>query len=545
MNLSTILNVAAGLGLFLYGMKMMSESLEKAAGDRLRRLLELLTKNRIMGILVGCIFTMLIQSSSATTVMVVGFVNAGLMNLAQAIGVIMGANLGTTFTSIIIALNVTQYAPIFLIIGVGLVLFSKKPNVNKVAHVIIGFGILFVGLNLMSGSLKTLKDDPNIVSLMSKFTNPLLAVLAGVLVTSIIQSSSASIGILQTLSAQGLVPFGTAIYIVFGCNIGTCVDGLLSSIGGKKDAKRAAFVHLLFNTFGTVVMLIILNIIRLPVVDWIETLLPNNFSGQVSAAHIIFNLVSVVVFFPFANILAKVAKLIVPGEDPKPAQKKLLYLDDNVYSVPTMAAVQVRKEVHRMAELVIDNLDKSWQGFLNKDMQIIEQVQQNEDVINFLNHEITHALIRINTLDLPQNDVNFVGTCFHVVNDLERVGDHADNICEFTKQAIDNNFSISEIGAAQLSSMMSDVLRILKMSLEVFDTENKEMLTQIEELENHIDDCEKELQQAHIDRLTQGQCRPAMGMIFSDIVSNLERVADHATNVAYSVIETEYIDVKD
>ena len=532
MTLSMTMSLLGGLALFLYGMKLMGEGLEKAAGDRLKRLLESLTRNPLMGLLVGVVFTMIIQSSSATTVMVVGFVNAGLLDLMQATGVILGANIGTTVTAWIVAgFQATAFMPLVLLIGVAMMMFLKKLKLQRIGQVIAGFGMLFVGMGMMSDAMKPLAESAEFARLMTAFSNPIMALLVGVAVTAIIQSSSASVGILEMLAIQGLVPLETSLYIIMGTNIGTCVTAMLSAVGATRTAKRAALIHLMFNVLGTLVVFILVSL--LPVSTWI-----GHISGpalQIAVAHTSFKVFEVLCFVLLRKWLVKLVMILVPGEDKQVEDKSLKFLDDRILSTPPIAVAQICKEIERMGDIAIANLTRAMDAFFNKDSALINEVEQSEDVVNYLNHEITRYMVAAAQLDLPASDVEQLGEMFHVVNDLERIGDHAENMAEYANSRIEEEIPFSEDGLAELRDMLDKTVALFKLSMEAFHTRDQHLLPRVLVQEENIDDMEKTLQQSHVDRLTRGACTPRSGMIFSDMLSNLERVADHATNVAFSI----------
>lgn len=532
MTLSMTMSLLGGLALFLYGMKLMGEGLEKAAGDRLKRLLESLTRNPLMGLLVGVVFTMIIQSSSATTVMVVGFVNAGLLDLMQATGVILGANIGTTVTAWIVAgFQATAFMPLVLLIGVAMIMFLKKLKLQRIGQVIAGFGMLFVGMGMMSDAMKPLAESAEFARLMTAFSNPIMALLVGVAVTAIIQSSSASVGILEMLAIQGLVPLETSLYIIMGTNIGTCVTAMLSAVGATRTAKRAALIHLMFNVLGTLVVFILVSL--LPVSTWIGHI--NGPALQIAVAHTSFKVFEVLCFVLLRKWLVKLVMILVPGEDKQGEGKSLKFLDDRILSTPPIAVAQICKEIERMGDIAIANLTRAMDAFFNKDSSLINEVEQNEDVVNYLNHEITRYMVAAAQLDLPASDVEQLGEMFHVVNDLERIGDHAENMAEYAKSRIEEEIPFSEDGLAELRDMLDKTVALFKLSMEAFHTRDQHLLPRVLVQEENIDDMEKTLQQSHVDRLTRGACTPRSGMIFSDMLSNLERVADHATNVAFSI----------
>lgn len=540
MGIETLLSLAGGLGLFLYGMKMMSDSIEKAAGAKLRGILEFFTRNRFMGMIVGILFTGIVQSSSACTVMVVSFVNSGLMNLYQAAGVIFGANIGTTVTSQLISFNLSEAAPVFLLGGVLAVMFSKSENVRKIGEIILGFGILFMGLTGMSGAMEGLRESPKIVEILSALTNPLLAVLVGFVLTAIIQSSSVTVSIVLLMANQGLLALPICIYIILGCNMGSCVSALLASLAGKKDAKRAAMIHFLFNVFGSAIVFIILQVAGEYVMQAIWNISQDNAGRYVANAHTITKVFQVLILFPFSNQLVKLTYRLVPGDDKKVGYRdslQLKYIGDKVVFNPATAVVEVIKEIERMASLAAENLNRAMNALITLDEEDIQEVYEVEKNINFLNHAITNYLVKINRATLPIEDLKSIGALFHVVNDIERIGDHAENMADFAGQRKEGGVQFSQFAQREMGEMLDMVNNIIRYSVEMFVSSREDHLQDILKLENAVDNKERELQKAHIDRLTQNLCSPEAGMIFSDVISSLERIADHATNIAFSVLD--------
>ena len=524
--------LGGGLGLFLFGMKMMGDELERAAGNSLRHLLEVLTRNRLLGLLVGMLFTMLVQSSSATTVMVVGFVNAGLMDLYQAAGVIFGANIGTTITAQLIAFKLSDVAPAILLVGVVMYSFSKKSLVRQIGGVIAGFGILFVGLDLMSDSMSKLRDMPEVAEFLAAFGRvPILGVLAGLLITVVIQSSSASVGILQVLAAQGLIGLDAAIFIVMGQNIGTTVTAMLASLGGNKVARRTAILHLMFNIFSTILFFILVCV--LPVTDWIAATAPDDPMRQVANAHMVFNIFGVVVFFPFINKLVRLTEIIVPGEDTNGTSLRLQFLNDSILSTPPAALAQAIKEIHRMQGLANQNIQVAIDLFVKgkADDSSCTDLEDREALINYLNHEITKYLVLINQTELSDHEGLLVGELFHVVNDIERIGDHAENIMELAQARERDKVVISDAGLLEINEMYAPVRELLETALSSFDSRDANRATRAYALEQRVDEMDELLRQRHIDRLNKNLCTPESGMLFTDVATNLERVADHAINI--------------
>lgn len=552
---TAILNVIAGLGMFLYGMKLMSDGLQKVAGDKMRGILETLTKTRFSALLVGIVFTGVIQSSNAATVMVVSFVNAGLMNLGQAMGVIFGANIGTTVTGQLLSLDLSRYAPVILLFGVVMVMFMQHPMVKKFGEVIVGFGILFIGMGTMSSAVGVVKDAPLVTSTLGQMSNPLLCVLFGFIVTSILQSSSATVGILIALCGQGIVDIHNVFYMILGCNIGACVSAVLTSLSGNKMAKRAAFLHLSFNVLGSLMMFVIL-FFGNDVVEQLLHIMTEHTCGQpdemvngvnvflqreVANTHTMFKIVQVAVFFFLAPLLVKLSYLIIPEDEAETSseiqEQGLSYIGGhNVYN-PTTAVPTGICEIVRMGNIAQKNMERAMHALLDKKESKIAQVYQTEITIDYLNTEITNYLVQINTLSLPVADRKMLGGLFHVVNDIERIGDHAENIADFAKTSIDNELEFSEAAVSELQEMLEDTCEILSLALNMFSHNSEEHLQEILDLENEIDGLERKLQNNHIERLTSGQCQPRAGMIFTDVVSGLERIADHATNIAFSILK--------
>lgn len=536
--------MAGGLGLFLFGMELMSDSIEKVAGARLRRILEIFTTNRFMGMIVGIIFTGIIQSSSACTVMVVSFVNSGLMNLYQAAGVILGANIGTTITSQLVSFNLSKIAPLILLVGVVVMMFTKKEKVRKVAEVVVGFGILFVGLSTMSQAMANMKNEPQVVNLLMSLKNPFLATLMGFALTAIIQSSSVTVSIVLLLANQDLLPLPITLYIILGCNIGACATAMLASMTGKKDAKRAALIHLLFNIIGTVIIYIALFVAGDQIVELIKSISADN-GRFVANAHTMIKIAQVIMLFPFTGWLVKMTYLIVPGEDQKVGYREsyqLKYIGDKVVFNPATAVVEVVKELERMASLSEENLNRAMNALITLDEEDIEEVYEVEKNINFLNHAITDYLVKINQTTLPIEDLNSLGALFHVVNDIERIGDHAENVADAARQRKEEGVSISKEAQKELGDMLEMVNKIIRYAVEMFAKSDETHMQEIITLEDQVDEKERELQKKHVERLTKGECSPEAGMIFSDIVSGLERVADHATNIAFAITTEEEMD---
>ena len=534
--ITLVLALVGGLGLFLYGMKLMSDGLEAAAGNQLRRWLEALTSNRFIGVLVGAAITAIIQSSSATTVMVVSFVNAGLMQLSQAVGLIMGANIGTTITGILVTLKVSMVAPLAAFIGIAIIMFAKKKKVQSIGQIIAGFGILFMGMDMMSSAMRPLSGSPDFMNMIEQARNPIIGVLVGALLTALIQSSSAFTGVLIALALAGVLDFQTGIFLIFGTNIGTCITAILASLGANRTAKRAAIVHLLFNAIGTGIFLVIA-LLPIGFVDWIESLIPNNVAGQIAITHVVFNITTTILLFPFANQLVFLASKIIPGKDRERAERRLEYLDSRTLDTPLIAVTQVRKEVERMANMALENYRLASQIFLKRQPELVEEALANEEVINYLNHEITRFLVKISALNLDSTSNKMVGSLYHVVNDIERVGDHAENIVEFSQAYIDDEKFFSGEAIAELTDISTKVDKMLAHSIDIFTAGDyiQSDMDQVRQEEHSIDEEIKKYKENHIKRLEKDACTQSSGALFMNMLNDLERVADHAENLAFSL----------
>nr|WP_294528653.1 Na/Pi cotransporter family protein [uncultured Blautia sp.] len=538
-----ILGLMGGLGLFLYGMRLMSDSLEQAAGARMRAILEFFTKTPVRGILVGTLFTAVIQSSSACTVMVVSFVNSGLMDLYQAAGVIMGANIGTTVTSQLISFNLSALAPAIVMAGIILVMVSKKVKVQRVGEVLLGFGILFMGLNTMSSSMAVLRESPQVVEIMGSLSSHFAALIVGLVVTAVLQSSSATVGIVLLLANQGLLDMRICFFIILGCNIGACVSALLAGLNGKRDAKRAAMIHLLFNILGTIIMYIALTVALEPITHFIEFISGGNPGREVANAHTLIKIVEVLILAPFIKQIVKMTGWIVRGKEEKEEEGfHLQYIGEKSVYSPTTAVFDAIREMERMGHMAISNLERAMNALVTLDEQEIAQVYQVEKQIDYLNHEITSYLVKVNGTTLPADDAKSIGGLFHVVNDIERIGDHAENIADAAESRLKQNISFSDSAKRELSSMLDMVIKITTYALDMFSSNNQEHMQEILDLEDHVDETERELQESHIQRLTRGECTASAGMMFSDIISGLERVSDHATNIAFSLLDDDPIE---
>lgn len=544
MEIAIIMTLLGGLGLFLYGMRVMSDSIEAFAGARLRGILEKLTTNRYVGIIVGLVFTGIIQSSSACTVMVVSFVNSGLMNLTQAAGVIFGSNIGTTVTALLVSFKLEKIAPIILFAGVATVMFCKNSAIKKFAEIIIGFGVLFMGLSSMSASMGSMRESQAVLDMFSSLQNPFVAVLLGLGITAVVQSSSVVVSIMVLLANQGLMGLDMCMYITLGSNIGACTSAVLASLNGKKDAKRAAAIHVLFNVIGTVIMFCAFAFNVDGFVRVMSKIAGDDAGRVVAYSHLFIKVIQVIIMTPFIGGIVKLTKLIIPGEEEKVGYResfKLKYIGDNVVLNPATAVVEVINEMDRMASLAGENLNRAMNALITLDQDDIDEVYKVEENINFLNHSITNYLVKINQTTLPIEDLKSIGGLFHVVNDIERIGDHAENFADAARTRIETGVSISKDAQKELGQMLDKVNELFRLSVETFKSGKDTYMTKIEELEDETDEMERRFQANHVARLTRNECTPEAGMIFSDVVSGLERIGDHSTNIAYSILKADEI----
>lgn len=541
-NISMLFMFIGGLGMFLYGMHVMAEGLQHFAGGRMQKLMGFLTKNKLMAILAGTLVTAVIQSSSATTVMVVGFVNAGMMNLAQAVGVIMGANVGTTITAWMVSmsewgsfLNPEFYAPLLLGIGAFIVLFVKSDRKKQVGEILIGFSVLFIGLSFMSDAIKPYRDAPIFAQAFQVLgKNPFLGILTGAVVTAIIQSSSASVGILQTLAMNGVVNWKSAVFITLGQNIGTCVTALLSSVSSGRNGKRAAMIHLLFNVCGAVIFGILMYILFAFVPEWGMSTMS---SVEISIFHTIFNVTCTLLLIPFANMLVSLSGRLVPGKDDDmtevgAAVRLERRLDKRILNNPSFALATAQKEVAEMGREACLNLEMALESVTEEGGSKIQQVYAREKEINGMEKILTSFLVEVDNLSLTEEQHEQVKNLFYTVSDIERAGDHAENIAELAENMQRDQVTFSKKGKADLDLISAQTLQSLQIAVEARETGAIETAESVRVLEQSVDMLEGDLREKHIKRLSKGKCEPESGVIFLDIISNLERISDHAVNIA-------------
>ena len=530
-----IIGIMGGLGLFLFGMNLMGEALEKAAGSKLKKIIELLTSNIFMGVLVGTLVTAVIQSSSATTVMVVGFVNAGIMTLPQAVGVIMGANIGTTVTAQLVSIDMNGLAPVALGIGIILYLFGGKPRTKHIAEVLIGFGILFTGMDFMKEAVKPLSEYAGFTSALLTFGKyPILGLLLGFGITAIIQSSSASMGMLVVLASQGLIPLNSALPILYGQNIGTCVTSLLSSIGASISAKRAALIHLIFNILGTAIFLLFLNKLVVTAVTYMD---PNNVARQIANVHTIFNIASTLILLPFNKVIIKLATKLVPDNHTEDDDVKIAkFIDDRMIETPSIALLNVEKETLRMGEKSKQSLDCAMKSVMEKSEKDISSTLRKEKRINELQKTILNYLLKLSKAPLNEESREVIDSLFNTVNDIERIGDHAENIAELAQNSIANDVTFSDHARNELNDMYNKVLSTYTYALESMRTSDVDLACKVIKMEEQVDIMEKSCRINHMRRLNNNMCSIDNGIIYLEVIANLERVSDHAVNIAQQVI---------
>lgn len=530
-----IIGIMGGLGLFLFGMNLMGEALEKAAGSKLKKIIELLTSNIFMGVLVGTVVTAIIQSSSATTVMVVGFVNAGIMTLPQAVGVIMGANIGTTVTAQLVSIDMNGLAPVALGIGIILYLFGGKPKTKHIAEVLIGFGILFTGMDFMKEAVQPLSEYQGFTNALLTFGKyPILGLLLGFGITAIIQSSSASMGMLVVLASQGLIPLNSALPILYGQNIGTCVTSLLSSIGASISARRAAFIHLIFNILGTILFLLLLNKVVVAGVTYMD---PNNVARQIANVHTIFNIASTLILLPFNKIIIKLATKLVPDSKTEDDDVKTIkFIDDRMIETPSIALVNVEKETLRMGEKSRESLECSMKAIMEKSEEHISNTLKKEKTINELQKAILNYLLKLSKAPLNEESREVIDSLFNTVNDIERIGDHAENLAELAENSIANDVTFSDHARSELNDMYEKVVSTYTYALESMRTSDVDLACKVIKMEEQVDIMEKSCRLNHMRRLNNNMCSIDNGIIYLEVITNLERVSDHAVNIAQQVI---------
>lgn len=539
MKITDFFSLLGGLALFLYGMQMMSNGLEAAAGNKMKQILEKLTANRFLGVLVGAVITAVIQSSSATTVMVVGFVNSGMMTLRQAVWIIMGANIGTTITGQLIALDVGEIAPLIAFIGVALIVFIKKQKVHHYGMIVAGLGILFIGMELMSSSMMPLRESEAFASIMTNFSNPLLGILAGAVFTAIIQSSSASVGILQALATSGLIGLPSAVYVLFGQNIGTCITAVLASIGTNRNAKRTTIIHLMFNLIGTTIFTIVC--MTTPLTSLVESFTPGRVAAQIANMHTLFNVVTTLILLPFGNYLAVLATKILPEK--KEELGDVMHLEyirpietkrEHQIGNSAIATNGIRSELSRMMEMAKENVDASFRAVRSGNADLLPEVEEREEYIDYLNKEISKYISKVMVNETNPKDSQYISALFKVCGNLERIGDHAMNICEYTKMMEERKISFSPAVAGEITEMQKVSNEAMEV-LEKLGEYPEESMKKIEALEQQMDDMTENYRKAQIERMQTGKCSDEACILYSEMLTDFERIGDHILNIAQEI----------
>lgn len=533
MGISEMLSLCGGLALFLYGMHMMSSGLEAAAGDRMKQMLEKLTSNTIMGVVIGTVITALIQSSSATTVMLVGFVNSGIMDLSQTVGIIMGANIGATMNGVLLAVGIGDIAPAFAFIGVCLIQFTKDEKKNHIGEIIAGLGILFIGMNMMSSSMSALRNSPTFIGFLSSCSNPILAILVGTVFTALIQSSSASVGILQALAVSGVVDLHTGIYLMFGFTIGTCITAAIASIGTTANAKRTTVIHFLFNVIGTVIFVIFCQ--TMPVVDWIIRLTPNSPASQVANAHVIFKVVTTLILLPFSKQLVKVSMILIKDkkEDKRPTLMERAKLTAG-YSMGTSAIIirNIRDEINYMYDIAKKNVELSYDAVINNSSENMKVIRENEDHLDELNASISEYISNVLSIPMSRQDSDIITGYFRIVGNIERIGDHADNFAGYSRFFISRGLTMSDAAVDEVRHMKS----LTVDTMEFLEGDRREdagtMLINVSRGEQDIDDMTDEYRNRQMDRMRDGVCTAEVSVIYSEMLTDFERIGDHLLNIA-------------
>lgn len=538
MKITDFFSLLGGLALFLYGMQMMSNGLEAAAGNKMKQILEKLTANRFLGVLVGAGITAVIQSSSATTVMVVGFVNSGMMTLKQAVWIIMGANIGTTITGQLIALDVGELAPLFAFAGVALIVFVKKQKVHHYGLIVAGLGILFIGMEMMSGAMMPLRESEAFVSLMTKFSNPVLGILAGAVFTAVIQSSSASVGILQALAGSGLIGLSNAVYVLFGQNIGTCITAILAAIGTSRNAKRTTVIHLMFNLIGTAIFTVVC--ITTPLTALVESFTPGNVSSQIANMHTLFNIVTTLLLLPFGNYLAKAAVRILPEKQDE--QADVMHMEfirpmetkrDTQIGLSAIAVTSIKKELHRMIDMAKENVEASFTAVKAGTTEDLETVQEREEYIDYLNKEISKYISKVLVNESNPRDSQYISALFKVCGNVERIGDHAMNICGYTRMIEKQGITFSKEVRIEIDEMKEVCKKALDYLGEIHhdQQEDNQDMKAIEKFEQQIDDMTDDYRKKQLIRMQNGTCSEEGCIIYSEMLTDFERIGDHILNI--------------
>lgn len=537
MTIAEVLSLLGGVGLFLFGMSIMSTGLKNSCGDNLQVILEKATTNKAVAVFVGLLMTVLVQSSSATDVMVIGFVNSGMMTLAQAIGVILGANIGTTITAQITAFNIATFTPAILFVGAVMYLFMKKDLVKHLGSFFMGFGMLFQGITIMKAAIAPLAQSVMFKNFLAGLTNPFVALVFGVAFTALLQSSSSSTVIFQTFVAQGILDYNVAVYLVIGAAIGSVAPNLLASLTANRNGKRSAILNLLFNVIRAMVIIVIINVT--PLLTWIQST-SSDPARQIANTHTIFAFIAVLIIFPFTDYIIKLTYMFIPElpEETRAAEDRQLVFMTQVNNVPpNMAIHQAQLEAARMGAIAAENFEKAIDCFFDYSPEKVEDVEQREETVNILNHSIQDAMVKLQTLNLTPAMLRRISAITIAVTDMERISDHAENIIEYATRMKNKKTKLSKKAAKELKDMADNSMEEVELAIDIFTSENYENLGKIEKLEKKVDKQEKQLINHHVERLMENKCEPIAGVIFSDMVTDLERCADHAINIAYALKE--------
>lgn len=527
-----IIKLMGGLGLLIYGMKLMGDGLENVAGEGLKRILEKITSNPIISVTVGAVVSAVIQSSSSTTVMVVGLVNAGLMNLVQATGVIMGANIGATMTAQLVSFKLGEIVPLFIFAGAGMVMFARGKKRREIGNVVLGFGIIFTGMGIMSNSMVPLTTSPVFEQLIITIgDNWFMGIMVGAVITAVLQSSSATTGILVAVATAGAIDIRIVLPIICGCNIGTCVTAIIASLGANKNGKKAAAIHLIFNIVGTIIFIPFLGGLG----DFVVSI-SGSVTRQIANAHTVFSIVNTMIMLPFSKYLIMAVNKIIPGEDEfeKTGSK---YIEDRLLETPVIAAGQVIKETIRMANKAKVNLELSINAFTSEDENLVKKVYENEEMINVLEQAITTFLVKLSKCDLSDKETDIIASTFYVVMDIEKIGGHAENIAELAAQKNSKQLIYSTGAIQDLYEIYNYTMTALQVAIESYSDRNCEKARSIDSIQARIDAAQKKFKEKHIKRLYDEKCNAYAGAIFLDLIINLERIGNHSTNIAKSVIE--------
>lgn len=535
MGVELLLGLLGGLALFLYGMQMMSTNLEAAAGNKMKQILECLTSNRFLGVLVGAVITALIQSSSATTVMVVGFVNSGLMTLNQAVWVIMGANIGTTITGQLIALDIGALAPLIAFIGVAILVFVKNKKLQHIAGIVAGIGVLFIGMDMMSSAMSPLRDEPQFVELMTRFSNPLLGILVGAGFTALIQSSSASVGILQALAMSGVIDLHSAVFVLFGQNIGTCITAVLASIGTTRNAKRATAIHLLFNIIGTAIFVVISLVT--PFTDFMIRMAPGNPMAQIANVHTTFNLVTTILLLPFGTMLVKAVEKLLPDTQARVMDEdhwlEGLMASKHHLGVSTIAISQLREEIRDMMSMAVKNVDSSFQAVEQGPGEDgIKEIEDREEEIDLANVRLSKKISRVLVLDQTPKDIETLNKMYSVLGNIERIGDHAMNLAEYAQTIKEKELIFSEYAQSEFTVMADSCSKGMELLEQAAAGSRNFTLEKVQEIEQKIDDITLKFRQNQIDRMREGHCSVEASILYSEMLTDYERIGDHMLNIA-------------